>query len=326
MFGANKKALFYHQLATVLESGIGTSAALVMLQRQAKPAAARLVGTLQAGLSAGGGLGVAMTQTRGVAKMDASVMGAAERGGMLEVGARHLADYYQLVANLWREILAAMGYPMLVLHAAILLPGLVRVIGSSGTVFQSMVMPLLLAWLLLALLILAGKWLWQAGESQVVVDRILTRIPFLGSFRKSLAMARFCKVLEIHLRAGGLVSEAVKAAGSASGSALVASEGTRFAKIIAGQGCALGPLMVASSAFPWQLSQSLNTAETVGRLDEECGIRSQDMMVAAANSARGGGAWIPRFLYAPIAIFAIYQIFRLYSNYLAGAMGGDLDL
>lgn len=324
MFGAKKKARFYHQLTTLLRSGISVNASMDLLERQAGPAMLPVVAGMKHGLASGLGLGDAMREAPTVTSMEASVMGAAERGGKLEQGARHLADYYQLIASLWRDIFTSMAYPLLVLHVAILLPGLVEVI-SGASIWAAMIKPLIIAWALIILVVAGGNLLWTKGSTNAGIDSFLNKIPFLGNLRRKMSLARFCKVLEIHLQTGGQVSEAVKAAGKASGSAGIMNEAMDFADIISREGCPLGPLLMGSRKFPAPLSQVLSTAESVGRMDEEAGARAEELMREAGGTATGGTVWLPRLLYAPIALYAIYKIFTMASGYY-NTLSSGLDL
>ena len=185
-------------------------------------------------------------------------------------------------------------------------------------------MPLLFAYLIVALVWFAGRWFWRQGSTSRVIDRILNRFPGLGGWRRTLAHARFCQVLGIQLQTGDNVANAVSSAGGAAATANLAQTGQRMARQIRDEGCPLGPLLLQNRYFLPELAQVLTTAELAGRLDEESLLRARKLMDQARNSAEQSGYWVPKLLYAPSALYAIYRILQFYSGY-ATALGGILE-
>ena len=321
---AARREHFYAQLATLLSAGMPVRAAVAHLQKQTSGPLAGLALGMQEGLEAGSPLAEAM---QGHAELlEVAVIAAAERGGKMELGAQYLARYYGLLAQVWKQWRAAMAYPLLVLHAAIFLPAVTMLVGESMSFWKVVGVPLCSVYLLGGLGYFLSKILLERATTHETTDALLSAIPFLGAFRRDLALARFCQALEIQLQAGGNVSEAVKTAGNAAATARLKHAANRMAQEIATHGCALGPLLLTTPTVPPTLAQSLNTAETVGRLDEECGTQAQALMEKAGNSATLCGIWIPKFLYALIAVYAISKIFSFYTGSLQGMDGQMSEL
>ena len=133
MSHAARKEQFYYQLATLLDSGLSIQSSIDHLQQQRGNAMHLLAAGLQRGVGEGMTLGDALKTYGGdeADPLDVATLRAAERGGKIEQGAKHLAEYYQLQAKLWQQIKAAMAYPLLVLHAAILLPAITVRVGLA---------------------------------------------------------------------------------------------------------------------------------------------------------------------------------------------------
>lgn len=317
MSHAARKEQFYYQLATLLDSGLSIQSSIDHLQQQRGNAMHALAVGLKRGVGEGMTLGDALKTYGGneADPLDIATLRAAERGGKIEHGAKHLAEYYQLQAKLWQQIKGAMAYPLLVLHAAILLPAITVLVGETGGLFQAVGIPLLIAYGVIGALWFGGRFLHRESAWNESFDRLLAAIPFIGRLRQKLSLSRFCQVLQIQLQTGGQVSEAVKSAGVASGTARLKHEAKEMAKQISEHGVPLGPLLLSSRAMPSTLSQVLNTAETVGRLDEEAGLRAKQLMGEAAQAASTAGVWIPKLAYVPIALYAIYKIISFYSGY-----------
>lgn len=318
MSKAAQKAQFYHQLATLLSSGLSISLSVQHLQQQQKNALHAVAAGLARGVGEGMTLGDALKSYGGssVDSLDVAVLQAAERGGKLEIGTSYLAGYYEILSNLWAQVRSGLAYPFLVLHAAILLPSLGEIATGSPGAWMRIIQSLLIAYAVIAVVWFGVRWLHRESEWNHTLDRLLGAVPFLGSLRRSLALARFTQVLQIQLETGGTVSEAVKSAGKAAGTACLKSETKLMAQKIIDEGVPLGPLLLASKAIPSSLGQVLHTAEAVGRLDEESGRQARLLMTEATKGANSAGVWLPKLIYLPIAAYAIYRILGFYSGYI----------
>jgi type IV pilus assembly protein PilC len=324
---SSRKAQFYHQLTTLLEAGIGVQTATEHLRTQRHQQLPAFASALADGTAQGLTLAEALETApkKQVDALEISLLGAAERGGKIELATRQLSEHYELEAQLWHQILRAMVYPIIVLHAAIVLPSVGVLVGGGGTVWEAMGKPLLIAYAILALVWFGGRWLWAQGQWSDGIDALLNRIPALGTWRKSLSLARFCQALGIQLQAGENVAKAVASAGKASATANLKHATKAMAQTINAEGCPLGPLLLMSHHFNPELAQVLATSETAGRLELESLARARKLMDTARNSAATTGTWVPKLLYAPIALYAVWRIYTFYRDYLGNLTKG-LDL
>lgn len=318
MSKAARKAQFYHQLATLLGSGLSISLSVQHLQQQQKNALHTVAAGLARGVGEGMTLGEALKTYGGasVEELDVAVLLAAERGGKLETGATYLAGYYEILANLWAQVRSGLAYPFLVLHAAIVLPSLGEIVTEAPGAWMQIFRTLVIAYAVVAVVWFGLRWLHRESSWNQTLDRLLGAVPFLGRLRKSLALARFSQVLQIQLETGGSVSEAVKSAGKAAGTACLKSETKIMAQKIIDDGVPLGPMLLTSKSFPSSLAQVLHTAEAVGRLDEESGRQARLLMTEATKGANSAGVWLPKLIYVPIAAYAIYRILGFYGGYI----------
>lgn len=324
MITAARKEHFYSQLATLLEAGMPVVKAAEHLTRHSSGSLGEMAGGMQRGLAEGMPLADAMKSYGGpdAELLDIAVVRSAERGGKLEIGARYLADYYRMLTQVWKQWRHAMAYPLIVLHAALLLPA-VSMVGNPDASFWKLVgIPVCIVYLFAGFLFVLANLFYRQAADNESLDSLANHMPFLGGFRRNLAQARFCQALEIQLQTGGNVSEAVKTAGQAAATAKLKHDAAEMAETIATQGCQLGPLLLMSRAISPTLAQSLNTSEAVGRLDVECGVQARKFMDAAEQSAMLCGIWIPKLLYVVIAVFAIYKIFTFYLGGINSTLEG----
>jgi type IV pilus assembly protein PilC len=324
---SSHKAQFYHQLTTLLEAGIGVQTATEHLRTQRHQRLSAFASALAYGTANGLTLAESLETApkKQVDALETSLLSAAERGGKIELATRQLSEHYELQAQLWQQILRAMIYPIIVLHAAIVLPSVGVFVGGGGTIWEAIGKPLLIAYALVAAVWLGGRWLWEQGQWSDSIDSLLNRIPGLGSWRKSLSLARFCQALGIQLQAGENVAKAVASAGKASATANLKHATKAMAQTISQEGCPLGPLLLMSNHFNPDLAQILSTSETAGRLELESLERARKLMDTARNSAATTGMWVPKLLYAPIALYAVWRIFSFYRDYIGNLTKG-LDL
>ena len=324
MITAARKEHFYSQLATLLEAGMPVVKAAEHLTKHSSGSLGEMAGGMQRGLTEGMPLADAMKFYGGpdAELLDIAVLRSAERGGKLEIGARYLVDYYRMLTQVWKQWRHAMAYPLIVLHAALLLPA-VSMVGNPDASFWKLVgIPVCIVYLFAGFLFVMANFFYRQAADNESLDSLANHLPFLGSFRRNLAQARFCQALEIQLQTGGNVSEAVKTAGQAAATAKLKHDAAEMAETIATQGCPLGPLLLKSGAISPTLAQSLNTSEAVGRLDVECGVQAHKFMEAAEQSAVLCGIWIPKLLYVVIAVFAIYKIFTFYLGGINSTLEG----
>ena len=327
MITAARKEHFYAQFATLLEAGMPVVKAAEHLTKHSSGPLGEMAGGMQRGLSEGMPLADAMKTYGGSEAdlLDIAVLRSAERGGKLEIGARYLVDYYRMLTQVWKQWKHAMAYPLIVLHGALLLPA-VAMVGNPDASFWKLVgIPVCIVYLVAGFLFMLASLFYRQAADNESFDGVANHLPFLGGFRRNLAQARFCQALEIQLQTGGNVSEAVKTAGQAAGTARLKHDAAEMASAIATQGCPLGPLLLKSAAISPTLAQSLNTSEAVGRLDVECGVQARKFMEAAELSAALCGVWIPKLLYVLIATFAIYKIFTFYLGGISSLGSGILE-
>jgi type IV pilus assembly protein PilC len=174
--------------------------------------------------------------------MFAASLVAGERSGSLEQVLRRFSQYLRLNQALKKRALAAAVYPAVLLTmmtglAAIMLvfviprfesffegleaklPLPTRIMMAVGTGIASN-----LAWILLALVagaLLIAAWLRREG-SAVVVDRVLLRLPYLGTLMRMYATAQLGRTLATLLQGGLPLLNAMEVAAASIGNRAMA--------------------------------------------------------------------------------------------------------
>jgi type II secretory pathway component PulF len=315
MTSALDRQLFYREVGKLLHAGFPIDkAAGTLLKRNADRGRRRLVEALQSGL--GRGNTIAESLQPEISDLEFAVLDSTERGGQLADGCAHLADYFALQARTRTRILRRLIYPALLLHLAFLPGSIPLLVTASVEAFlRAFFGPILVVYAVVIAVFLGFRWLARSARSNTASDRLLNLIPLAGSMRRSLALSRFCKVLEISLLAGRKPSEAVEAGAGAAQTGLLAAAARSIAPQLA-SGEALGPLVQASPAFPEELAEALANAEVAGTLEKEAGRWASYLQAEANQTADLVGEWAPRVIYGIAVIFAVWAIFGAAMNYL----------
>ncbi len=311
-----QRTAFFRDLAQLTAAGVPISQAVNVLGNEwrsdeVKAAMARM----KAGLAAGRTIADALSSS--LTAMEHSIIQAAERGGKLEAGFRHLEQYYQLLDQTRARVRGALLYPLFMLHAAVLLPVMVGgVIAGHGP--EAILISLLLGvagiWGGLALLWWGGRWLGQIAATSTVVDQALGLVPLIGTARKRLALARWHAVVHFNIASSQRISDGLREAGRAAGGALLERASQRAAQAV-DEGTELGPALTAESAFPREMSGALAAAEFSGTLDHETLRLSRAAMAEAAGSMETSSRWLCGGFYGLVMLFTAWQILRVASGY-----------
>lgn len=317
----------YAEIEKLLRSGFGVDRACRVLLKQEIPAGSKafLEGMVD-GLGRGESVAESAGGLRGVALSDLerSMIGAGERGGKLEQAFAHLSGYFGMLQETRRRVKRAMIYPVLLLHAGVLLPSIPKVIMAQGqaSFLQLAVVPLLVAYAVVFAGFLVVRALMVKARTDVGADRLLRKVPLVGKARQSLALSRFCQVFHMHLLAAINMSESVRAAGKASQSGLVLDASERVeGKIVRGE--ALGESMLDEGAFPVSFTTSINTAEEAGALDVELGRWGEVYRETAVDAMDAAGDWYPKVFYLVVVVIVVWQILSVafgYGRLIQGTM------
>ncbi len=226
-----EKAIFTHQLATLLHAGVQLSMALKTLSRQTENKyLASVIRLLNEDVEQSSALSEALARhPRVFSKTYAAIIAAAEESGTLAETLTVLSNQLKTQATVSARIRAALVYPifLLVVSAAVVGVLTVFVIPKFIELFvnanQALPLPtrMLVAathflrhsWWVLALVAggLASLIVVAAREEHVrlSLDRLLLQAPALGKLNGKLQLARFTRTLGSLLNGGVRIVEAV---------------------------------------------------------------------------------------------------------------------
>jgi general secretion pathway protein F len=284
---------FTQQLATLMEAGLPLERALVVLgdlagSRRFRQILADVTQSVRTGSTLADAL--ARHQPRPFSRLYVNTVRAGERGGVLELALRRLADYLEAARELREAVVSALIYPALLLAVGIgavvflltfVLPRFAVILADLG---QTLPLPtrvvlaasegLVTYWWALLAGALAAVLAWQvvarseAGRDRV--DRWLLDLPLAGDLLRKIEVGRAVQTLGTLLSAGVPLLAALDVAREGAGNRVVARAlGTVHGAVKRGEGVARP--MTDTGVFPALAVHMVRVGEETGRLDEMLG-------------------------------------------------------
>jgi type II secretory pathway component PulF len=318
------KASLYRELAKLTEADFHLDRSLSLLLGQSPAAEKRAyLEGMKRGLESGQSIAESITKNNAalVGGLETSLIEAGERSGKMANAFNHLARYFSAMDGAKRQATGALIYPLILVHLAILLPELPALIVAQEDDHPTRRIMLGLIGLWAVLLGGAAIWRWLSHRSaeSAEIDRLLNRVPFLGSARKHWALARFTQVAHACLLAALNMSETVRIAGKATQSGVLKQGATAAAESIE-DGETLSLALAETGDFPAEFVHAIATAEEVGKVDEEMARWTAAETMMANEAIERASLWLPKIGYALVALFTAYRIVSM----VQGIYGGML--
>ena len=282
-------ALFTRQLATMMKAGVPLLQSFDIVGRGAtNPRMSRLLNDIRTDVETGTSLSAAFRKHP--LHFDAlycNLVEAGEAGGILEALLDRLATYQEKTMALKSKIKSALMYPISVIVVAFLVLTviMIKVIPAFKDVFKSfgadLPAPTLFVialseffvsywWIIFGILIGGGYMFfqtWRRSERmQMVMDRLLLKIPVFGALIEKSVIARWTRTLSTMFAAGVPLVEALDSVGGASGNAVYALATQQIQRDVS-TGSALTTSMQSTGIFPTMVLQMAAIGEESGSLD-----------------------------------------------------------
>jgi type II secretory pathway component PulF len=318
--GLSLRAELYHQLASLTEAGVTLTQALEQLGRKPPAAAqrsglAQLKRSLEQGFTFGESLRRAGDDTP---TFDIALLEAGEHSGRLVESFRLLAGYYRDRAQLIRDTLGQLAYPLFVAHVALLvfpigfLTGLLTTGGGTAFVLQK-----LTVFGALYTVVIGSVYLCQSGHREswrALLERVFAWVPLLGTARRNLALARLSAALEALISAGVGVVEAWPLAAGASGSPALHRAVERWRPRLEG-GQTPADILAGERAFPEMFSNLYLAGEVSGKLDETLRRLHRHFHEEGTRKMASFAKWSAQAVQIGIMLAVAWQVISFYLGY-----------
>jgi general secretion pathway protein F/type IV pilus assembly protein PilC len=288
---ARHLSVFYGQLADLLKSGVPLLRSLELLEKQStNPALQSVLGEVRADVADGTRLYDAMRQhPKAFNELVVSMVRAGEEGGFLEDVLKRVAAFTDHQEEIKGRVIGAMVYPMflLVFGTGIVWALLVWFVPKFSGIFDRMASQGELPWatttllgfsvtaqtywLLVLVLIVAafagGKYYMSTEAGRYRIDQFRLKCYGLRRIVRSLALARFCRVLGTLLRNGVPILESLRIAKDATGNRVLSAAVNRAADNVS-SGKSLARPLAASGEFPEEIVEMISVGEEANNLEQ----------------------------------------------------------
>ncbi|HET6362439.1 MAG TPA: type II secretion system F family protein [Gemmatimonadota bacterium] len=281
--------LFTRQFATMINAGLPLVQSLdILATQQPNKRAAEKIRAVLSDVESGSTLADSMRRHRDFfSEIYVNMVAAGEAGGILDVILLRLAEYLEASEKLRRKVKGAMFYPATVLGFSGLAIAvlLIFVIPTFAGFFESagVALPLptrivmglsdfLISWWWAVAAVLAGiGWLIRAYRKtpagKLTTDKLLLRVPVLGTVLRKAAIARFSRTLGTLIQSGVPILDGLEITARTAGNRVVEDAVMKSRASIAGGETIAEPLK-RGTVFPPMVVQMINVGEQTGGLDD----------------------------------------------------------
>lgn len=311
---ADSRINLYHNLSTMLAAGVPINRALAMAHKRGR--VGRLFGAIARDVAAATSLADAVeARARDFDPLDVALIRVGENTGQLAEVFGMLADWYDFRQRVNRVIRTGLVLPIILIHLlAIFAPIPSFALGGWDTaaylndIFTILTMFYFPAAVIVGVFVLAPR----RGPIRAVLDGLALKVPLVASGIHDLSLSRYCTVFAIALKAGVPILNAAELAVEA-----VANVAIR--RLLGGGTDAVRQGREMSEGFVqhrlpaefvaiWQVGEETGDLDTsAARLGNNYGEQAERRFAALA-------VWIPRLVYAIVAVVMIYYIFKGYSQ------------
>jgi general secretion pathway protein F/type IV pilus assembly protein PilC len=280
-------ALVYEQLSDLLTAGVPLLRALDTLTRTSRnPRLVQLLGDVRADVSEGRTLADAMAERGGVfSPLHVAMVRAGERAGFLEEVLANLGGFLERQDELRSKVRGALVYPVMLIciGTMVVLALLIFLVPMMAGMLGDMKMPLptqiLFAtsdllrnqvWLLAAgvvVAVLGVRQLIHSPAGRMRWERWRLEVPVVGKITRSVAIARFCRILGTMLRNGVPILQALAISRDAVGSEVMAATVDDAADAVRAGEPLAAPLN-RGGYFPAEVVEMLAVAEEANMLEK----------------------------------------------------------
>lgn len=262
------------------------------------------------------------------------MLDVAERTGNLPEVLNELAEHYENNLRLWRTFLGQIMLPAMQLFAAIMIvAGLIYLMGWIAEMVQSQggepldllgwglkggsgVVTWLGGWVLsIAALYIGYRFAASSLSGLRLVHQFLMAIPVVGTCLRKFAISRFSWALYLTQGSGMPIEESLDASLRATANGAFIAAAPDVIDAVNG-GSSLTEALAATQLFPEEFINIVDVGETSGTVPETLHRMSSRFEEEARRSLSALSMFAGGLIWAGVAAFVIYLIFKIAFFYL----------
>lgn len=306
------KALFFRQLA----SGVGSG---LPLARAVQLAATGLPPKMQRDMAEVAGANQPLSRVlarypAAFAKYELALVQAGEKSGRLDTNLKKLAEHAESQHTRHNQQLAQAVYPLLLIHAAAIIPAFPLWVTKGSCAFWGAVSAVLLPlYGVAAVVYVLQRWARFNATLDNALCAVANAIPILATWRRKEALARFLTCFSQLQDAGILASESLVVASASCGNVVLGRRLDGVARSL-DQGQRLSQALRETGLWAEQVLAMLATGEETGHLVEMSAKAAEILQQEAESSRQKLAAIVPVLVLLAVGAFVGYQVLGLFQG------------
>jgi type IV pilus assembly protein PilC len=309
---AKDLSIFTRQFSVMIDAGLPLVQCLeILAQQQENKYFQQVLLQVRQDVEEGSTLAGAMARHPKVFdQLYANMVEAGETGGILDIILQRLSTFIEKIVKLKRDVISAMIYPVAVVMLAIVAVAVIMVvvIPQFQNIFLGLLGPgeqlplptrivvgisnFLAGWgglvILIAIIatVVGIRFYYKTPGGRKVIDRLLLKIPVLGSILQKIAVARFSRTLSTLLSSGVPILQSLDITARTAGNVII-EEAILSVRNGVERGESFVDPLKATEVFPHMVAQMVGIGEQTGALDSMLGkiadFYEQEVDAAIAN-------------------------------------------
>lgn len=290
--GYDELMIFTVQLSKLIQVGVPIVASLETVAAQTEhPQLRAAVAQTARAIESGSSFSEALKRhPRVFPSLLISMVQAGELSGRLDDVLRRMAEFARRQADLRQQLQTALAYPVLLLVVSVgviallvtgVIPKFMAIFLEAGVplplptrILHSVSLVVRQGWPVILAAGLAsawvGAWVLRRPEGRYAADRLLLRLPVIGSVARKAVMSRFARTFETLLASGVPILESLAILERTCGNAVMAQAVRRMTDTVKQGGSLTAPLKLTPEVPP-MVTQMMSVGETSGTLDHMLG-------------------------------------------------------
>ncbi|GAB4229094.1 MAG: type II secretion system F family protein [Deltaproteobacteria bacterium] len=281
-------AIFTRQFATMIDAGLPLVQCLDILGAQQENATfKKVILKIKEDVESGSTFADALSKhPRVFDPLFVNLVAAGEVGGILDTILSRLADYIEKAMKLAKKIKGAMVYPSTIVAVAVVvtivlllyvipifakmfsdfgqaLPGPTQFVLALSGYTRKYFLVVVVFFFTLGFLF---RWYYHTENGRRNVDRLLLRLPVVGSLLQRIAVARFSRTLGTMVSSGVPILESMDIVARTAGNKVI-EEAIVKARGSISEGKTIAEPLADSKVFPVMVTQMVGVGEATGALD-----------------------------------------------------------
>jgi len=321
---------FCRQFATMVSAGLPISRALDVLSKKGYGSLGRVAASMHDEIARGSTLtDAASKHPRVFTKLHINMFRAGEKSGHLESILYKIAETAEKQAKLKKEIVGAMIYPTLLLHAGAIIPAFITWIladvlkdMNKGAAAEPSTNPVLMVaailgpfYFLVFMVLFLSKYGSLMPPVKWLMDAVFYAIPVVGGTIRKIGIARFARTFDAIYGAGLSMVEAVGSGAEATGNAIMEYKLKRAQAALL-EGIPLSEAITDCGAFNPMVNSMIATGEESGKLEEMFEKICENAEFEAEMAIKRLSKVIPGLIYACVVIWIGTLVLGVFGKYV----------